>query len=105
MGAQKIVPTLAEAIKRLREHVFPLEDAKMKKEGHPVSVIGKIHIFEREMMPFRKVTMILANERLGFRGLWINTDLLWLDILHTYRIIIDIKNKVSLEPEVREINY
>lgn len=65
VGAQKIVPNLDEAFKRVREHVFPLEDARMKSTGAPGSVFGKWLIFEREIMP-RKIHLILVNEVLGF---------------------------------------
>jgi L-lactate utilization protein LutB len=65
VGAQKIVPTLDDAIKRVRTYVFPLEDAKMKKAGMGGSTIGKMLIFEREIMP-RKLTLIFVNEKLGF---------------------------------------
>ncbi len=66
VGAQKIVPTLDEAFKRLREYVFPLEDARMKSVGYPGSNIGSIWIFEKLAMPNRKINMILVNEALGF---------------------------------------
>ncbi len=66
VGAQKIVPSLPDAIKRVREYVFPLEDARMKKEGAAGSTIGKILIFEKEINPARKLTLILVNEKLGF---------------------------------------
>ena len=65
-GTQKIAPSLPEAIKRVREYVFPLEDARMKKEGAAGSTIGKLLIFEKEINPARKLTLILVNEKLGF---------------------------------------
>lgn len=65
-GTQKIMPTLDDAVKRVREYVFPLEDARMKKEGYSGSTIGKLVIFEREINQNRKLTMILVNEKLGF---------------------------------------
>ncbi len=64
-GAQKITKNLDEAMQRVREYVLPLEDARMKKEGYPGSTIGKLLIFEREVMP-RKITLILVKEKLGF---------------------------------------
>jgi L-lactate utilization protein LutC len=66
VGAQKIVPNLDEAFKRLKEYIFPLENERMKSLGAPGSVIAKILIFEREIMPSRKVRLILVNEKLGF---------------------------------------
>ena len=65
-GIQKIVPTIDEAIKRVRDYSLPREDARMKKEGYPGSTIGKLLIFEREIDPDRKLTLILVNEKLGF---------------------------------------
>ncbi|MFZ2682307.1 MAG: lactate utilization protein [Patescibacteria group bacterium] len=65
VGAQKIVPNLEAAFSRVREHVFPLEDARMKATGAPGSVFGKWLIFEREVMP-RNLHLILVDEVLGF---------------------------------------
>ena len=65
VGAQKIVPTLEDGFERISECCFPLEDKRMKSVGYPGSTIGKILIFEREIMP-RKLTMIFVNEKLGF---------------------------------------
>ena len=65
IGVQKIVPTLKEAITRVREYVLPLEDARMKREGFPGSMIGKLLILEREMFPGR-ITAVFVRENLGF---------------------------------------
>ena len=67
VGAQKIVQSLEEGLRRVREHALPLESARMKSQGYPGSMIGKILIFEREPPQFgRNLTMILVNEKLGF---------------------------------------
>jgi L-lactate utilization protein LutB len=66
VGTQKIVHTLEEAIKRVREYVFPLEDARMKSLGYPGSNISKLLIFQKEINPGRKITLLLVNEKLGF---------------------------------------
>lgn len=66
VGTQKIVPTLEEAFKRLREYCFPLEDKRMKSIGYPGSAIGKFLLFEKEINPDRKITLIFVNEKLGF---------------------------------------
>ena len=67
VGAQKIVQSLVEALRRVREYALPLESARMKTQGYPGSMIGKILIFEREPPQFgRNLTMILVNEKLGF---------------------------------------
>ncbi len=65
-GAHKITPTLADAITRVREYVLPLEDKRMKSTGAPGSVIGKLLIIEKEIMPNRKLKLILVKEVLGF---------------------------------------
>ncbi len=68
-GAQKITPTLEEAIKRVREYVLPLENQRMKKVFGPNSgsFVGKLLIYEREA-PYlhRNVILLLVNEVLGF---------------------------------------
>jgi L-lactate utilization protein LutB len=66
VGAQKIVPTLEDGIKRLREYALPLTDKRMKNLGYSGTRIGKILIIERETNPNRKVTLIFVNENLGF---------------------------------------
>ncbi len=60
----KIVPTLADALQRLREVALPLEDQRMKATGARGSMIGKIVIYERER-PGR-ITLVLVGEPLGF---------------------------------------
>ena len=66
VGVQKIVPTVEEAFKRIQEYCFPLEDKRMKNIGYPGSTIGKILVFEREIMPNRRIRLIFVNEKLGF---------------------------------------
>jgi L-lactate utilization protein LutC len=66
VGTQKIVPTVEEGFKRLREYCFPLEDKRMKNLGFPGSVLGKFLLFEKEINPNRKITLIFVNEKLGF---------------------------------------
>lgn len=66
VGTQKIVPTMEEGFKRLREYCFPLEDKRMKSIGYAGSTLGKFLLFEREINPNRKVNLIFVNEKLGF---------------------------------------
>lgn len=67
VGAQKITPDLDSAIKRLKEHVLPLEDARMKEVGMGGSFISKLLILNREQAFMgRKFHVILVNEKLGF---------------------------------------
>ena len=68
-GTQKIVPTLEDAFRRLREYVQPLEDQRLKQLFGPEArgVIGKILVFERESPLLRRnIHLILVNEVLGF---------------------------------------
>ncbi|VVB94762.1 LUD domain protein [uncultured archaeon] len=66
VGTQKIVPNVEEGFKRLREYCFPLEDKRMKSIGQPGSTLGKFLLFEKEILPNRKITLIFVNEKLGF---------------------------------------
>ncbi len=67
VGAQKITPTLADALKRLEEHVIPLEDARMKSVGYPGTFQSKTLIFRGESpMMGRKFNLIVVKEALGF---------------------------------------
>ena len=66
-GTHKITTNLDEGLKRVREHVLPLEDKRMKEAGMHGSAISKLLIFEREpVFMGRKVYLILVNEKLGF---------------------------------------
>ena len=64
-GVQKITTTLDEAMKRVREYVYPLEDERAKKAYGMSSTTGKWVIIEREIIPNR-TTLILVKEKLGF---------------------------------------
>jgi L-lactate utilization protein LutC len=65
VGAQKIVPNLDEAFKRIREYSLPLEDERALNAYGMNSNISKLLIVHREVMPGR-TTMILVKENLGF---------------------------------------
>jgi L-lactate utilization protein LutC len=65
VGAQKIVPNLDEAFKRVREYTYPREDERMLQTYGMNSNISKWLIVHREVMPGR-TTMILVKEKLGF---------------------------------------
>lgn len=67
VGAQKIVPSLAEAFKRLEEYVVPLEDKHMQEKYGVGTAISKIVVFKQEnKMTGRNVHVILVNEKIGF---------------------------------------
>ena len=68
VGTQKITANLDEAMARVKEYVFPLEDARMKSVGVEAgSFVSKLLIINREA-PFmgRKSHIIFVNEKLGF---------------------------------------
>jgi hypothetical protein len=64
-GANKIVPTLDDALNRVRNIAFPLENARARKAYGIPSVIGKCVILSNERIPGR-TTLILVNEALGY---------------------------------------
>ncbi len=64
-GVNKIVPTLEDALQRIREYAYPLEDARSKKVNGAPSQIGKCVILANERQHGR-VTLILVNDELGY---------------------------------------
>lgn len=67
VGAQKITSDLDSAIARVKEHVFPMEDARMKEAGMDGSFISKLLIINREpSFMGRKAHLLFVNEKLGF---------------------------------------
>jgi L-lactate utilization protein LutC len=65
VGAQKIVPNLDEAMKRIREYAYPLEDERLLQTMGKNSNINKVLVIHREITPGR-TTMIIVKEELGF---------------------------------------
>lgn len=67
VGTQKIVPNMDEAMKRIQEYTFPLEDERALSTYGANSSLNKILIIYRETQsqPGR-TTMILVKENLGF---------------------------------------
>jgi len=67
VSTKKIVPTLADAMNRLNEHVIPLEDKRAKEAYGFGTAANKVLIFNGENSKMqRKVMMILIEEDLGF---------------------------------------
>ena len=64
-GINKIVPTLDDALRRIREFAYPLEDARARKAYGTPSQIGKCVILAHEKVEGR-VTLILIGESLGY---------------------------------------
>lgn len=67
VGAQKIVPTLADGLARLEEYVVGLEDKHMQEKYGVNTQVSKVLLFKKENpMMGRSVHLILVNEALGF---------------------------------------
>ncbi len=64
-GINKIVPTLDDAIVRVREYVYPLENSRAHHAYGTPSMIAKCVILAQEKIPGR-VTVILIRESLGY---------------------------------------
>jgi hypothetical protein len=65
VGAQKLVPDLATALRRVEEHSLPLESARaMKAYGRP-SAINRLLVLNAEPEPGRGVVLLL-REAIGF---------------------------------------
>ena len=65
VGTQKVVKGLHQAMRRVRERTFPLENERMKGAGYPGSIIGKILLYERASH-MQKANLIFVKEPLGF---------------------------------------
>lgn len=67
VGAQKIVPTLADALGRLDKYVIPLEDKHMQQKYGVDTQSNKVLIFKGENSKMgRKIRVIIVKEVLGF---------------------------------------
>jgi L-lactate utilization protein LutB len=64
-GTNKITLTLDDALRRVREYAFPLENARAKRAYGAPSQIGKCVILANEETEGR-VTLILIDESLGY---------------------------------------
>jgi hypothetical protein len=65
VGAQKVVPDLSTALRRIEDHCLPLESARaMKVYGQP-SAINRLLILNAELEPGRG-TVLLLREAIGF---------------------------------------
>lgn len=65
VGSQKIVPTLEEGMRRVKEYTLPLENARALKAYGMNSSINKLLVVHRESIPGR-ITVIIVKENLGF---------------------------------------
>jgi hypothetical protein len=65
VGTQKIVSDLEEALRRIDEYAYPLEDARAQVAYGIRSAVNKILVINREITPGR-ITVVLVDEVLGF---------------------------------------
>ncbi len=67
VGKQKITPTLEDALKRVEEHVIPLEDERMKGAYGFGTLWAKTLIMHKENPAIgRTVRVLIVKESLGF---------------------------------------
>ncbi len=67
-GAQKVVPTVADGLQRVREYLLPHEDERLKQAfgENAGSFIGKLLVFEREAPYLRRsLSLILIRQVVG----------------------------------------
>ena len=64
IGAQKIVPDLDTAFVRIREHVFPYEDARLRQQMGIGTKVSRTLIFDSEFVPGR-TTIVLVRQPIG----------------------------------------
>ena len=65
VGAQKIVPDLESALRRVQEHCLPLESARTQAAYGSPSAINRLLVLNAELQPGRGVVLLL-REAIGF---------------------------------------
>jgi hypothetical protein len=65
VGAQKVVPTLQDALRRIEEHVLPLESARTQQAYGAPSAVNRLLVLNAEPRPGR-ATVLLLREPIGF---------------------------------------
>jgi hypothetical protein len=65
VGAQKVVPDLSTALRRVEEHCLPLESARAQAAYGQPSAINRLLILNAEPYPGRG-TVLLLREAIGF---------------------------------------
>jgi acyl-CoA hydrolase len=65
VGAQKIVPDLETALRRVEEHCLPLESARTQAAYGSPSAINRLLILNAELYPGRGIVLLL-REAIGF---------------------------------------
>jgi hypothetical protein len=65
VGAQKVVPGLDTALRRVEDHCLPLEDARARAVYGGPSAVNRLLILNAELEPGRG-TVLLLREAIGF---------------------------------------
>jgi len=65
VGTQKLVHTLEDGFRRIREHSLPLESERTQQVYGQASAINKLLIVSGEAYPGR-ITIVLVKQQLGF---------------------------------------
>ncbi|MGW2719213.1 nuclear transport factor 2 family protein [Streptomyces sp. NPDC001492] len=65
VGAQKVVPDLSTALRRVEEHALPLEDARARAVYGMPSAVNRLLILNAEPRPGRG-TVLLLRQAIGF---------------------------------------
>ena len=65
VGTQKLVRTLEDGLRRIREHSLPLESERTQRVYGQASAINKLLIVNGEAYPGR-ITIVLVKQNLGF---------------------------------------
>ncbi|MEU7800630.1 LUD domain-containing protein [Micromonospora arborensis] len=65
VGAQKVVPDLSTALRRIEEHALPLENARSKAAYGVPSAINRLLVLNAEPRPGRG-TVLLLREAIGY---------------------------------------
>jgi hypothetical protein len=65
VGTQKLVRTLDDGLRRIREYSYPLEDMRAREVYGRPSAINKLLVVNGEVMPGR-ITIVLVRQNLGF---------------------------------------
>lgn len=65
VGAQKVVPDLSTALRRVEEHALPLETARAQAVYGQPSAVNRLLVLNAEPQPGR-ATVLLLREAIGF---------------------------------------
>jgi hypothetical protein len=65
VGAQKLVRTLEDGLRRVQEYAYPLEDERMREATGRSTHLNQILIINGSLQPNR-LTMVIVKEQLGF---------------------------------------